>query len=91
MAPLRAIQSRGVAAHCVFLCLTLDGYGLNRSYCTRTARRDRKRHDEKQDFRQGVRQRAPFRAAQPLHSDNPRRSSEPIGLDTVRYSLSIYG
>ncbi len=31
-----------------------------------------------------------FRAAQPLHSDNPRRASEPIGLDTVRYSLSIY-
>ncbi|MBA4280766.1 MAG: hypothetical protein C0437_15460 [Ralstonia sp.] len=30
-----------------------------------------------------------FRAARPSHSDDSRKPSEPIRLDTARYSLSV--
>jgi hypothetical protein len=85
--PARAIQTQAVAAHCVFLSLTQDGWGPTRHSCSKRARLDPERHDVCRGLRHGVNAAPHFRDARPSHSDDPSAASELIGLDTL-YSLS---
>ena len=85
----RAIQTQAVAAHCVFLSLTQDRWGLNRHSCTKRVRLDLERHDVCRGLRHGVSAAPHFRDARPSHSDDPHKASESFCLDTTRYSFSL--